>query len=72
MTLSRLLDAAHICPNGGTLFRNRCYWIGSEGTLPWKEADAACQKEFGETVHLPVIRDAEMNVSIIYHQRHLF
>lgn len=55
------LPSAPMCPNGGTFFRDRCYWRGTSG-LPWAAANQACQDEFGPEARLVVARDAEVNM----------
>ena len=51
-----------MCPNGGTFFRDRCYWQG-ERPLSWSAANQACQDEFGPEARLAVAHDEEVNVS---------
>ena len=57
-------DQPPICPNGGTFYRDRCYWMGRQGSVTWPEAEQACQKEYGENLRLSVIKDVDVNVSV--------
>ncbi len=46
------------CQNGGTLFRDQCYWYG--GVNKWAEANDDCAR-FGDGVKLAVVQDSELN-----------
>ena len=47
------------CPNGGTLFRDQCYWYG--GVNAWSVANEDCAR-FGDGVKIAVVQDPELNV----------
>ncbi|XP_071787270.1 uncharacterized protein [Asterias amurensis] len=46
------------CSNGGTLFRDQCYWYG--GVNAWSLANEECAR-FGDGVKLAVVQDPELN-----------
>ena len=65
-TISTSDQQPSVCPNGGTFYRDRCYWMGRRGSVMLHEAEQACQEEYGENVRLAVIKDEDVNVSPFY------
>lgn len=57
------IASAPVCPNGGTYFRDRCYWA-AEPSLPFNAAEEYCWEHFGPDTHITTSKDAEVNVSL--------
>ncbi|XP_071847171.1 uncharacterized protein [Apostichopus japonicus] len=55
------LPSAPVCPNGGTYFRDRCYWA-AEPSLPFNAAEEYCWEHFGPDTHITTSKDAEVNL----------
>ncbi|XP_022100349.1 uncharacterized protein LOC110984447 isoform X2 [Acanthaster planci] len=54
-----------LCPDGGTFFRDRCYWYNQVGN--WDNANRDCEERFGKGVKLVIVRDAELNAFLSRH-----
>ncbi|XP_038063328.1 macrophage mannose receptor 1-like isoform X2 [Patiria miniata] len=54
-----------LCPDGGTFFRDRCYWYNLVNN--WDNANRDCENRFGSGVKLVIVRDAELNAFLSRH-----
>ncbi|XP_038063227.1 C-type mannose receptor 2-like [Patiria miniata] len=55
-----------LCPDGGTFFRDRCYWYNRR-PKNWDDASRECEDRFGNGVKLAIVRDAELNAFLSRH-----